>query len=75
MGVQWLSELALVRTQEGMPFYLNIGASALALTAVLHILCSFLTVLLYLRGRGDWIPTLQRVLTRIRARKRSKSKQ
>jgi len=49
MGVEWLRGLA--RVTDGKPFILNIAASALALNALLHILCGFLTALLYLRGR------------------------
>jgi hypothetical protein len=51
IGVEWLMDLARSRAQAGTAFYLNIGASALALNAILHIFCGFLTALLYLKGR------------------------
>lgn len=50
MGSDWVSVLA--RTPiDGRPFFLNIGASALVLAALLHISCGLLTAFLYLRGR------------------------
>lgn len=51
LGVEWLSEVASQRAAQGQAFYLNIGASALALNAVLHILCGLLAIFLYVRGR------------------------
>lgn len=50
MGVQWLRDLASVPLN-GKPFILNIGASALVLNALLHILCGFITAFVYLRDR------------------------
>ena len=49
-GSGWLSDLARVKIN-GTPFYLRIGASALALSAILHIFCGLTTAFLYLRGR------------------------
>jgi biotin transporter BioY len=66
IGVEWLSGLARMRTQEGLPFYLNIGASALALTAVLHIFSGLITAFLYVRGQMSQRQTLQRTLDNIR---------
>jgi hypothetical protein len=65
MGVDWLTEQALlIQTQRpGLsPFSLNIGASALAFTAVLNIFCGIVTVYLYLRGNL----TLNRALNNFR---------
>lgn len=50
LGVEWLTGVARQRTLQGQAFYLNIGASALALNALLHILCGLLAVFLYVRG-------------------------
>jgi len=50
VGSDWLSGLARVPV-DGVPYFLNIGASALALAALLHICCGFLTSFMYLRGR------------------------
>lgn len=50
LGVEWLTEVARQRTVQGQPFYLNIGASALALNALLHVSCGFLAIFLYVRG-------------------------
>lgn len=66
-GVEWLSGLARV-DMNGIPYYLNIGASGLALNALLHISCGILTALLYLRGQMSQRQTLHRVRTRIRSR-------
>jgi hypothetical protein len=46
MGIEWLSSLA-----HPTPFYLIIGASALALNILLHVFCGFITAFLYLKGR------------------------
>ena len=52
MGSNWLSGLARVPIPGGgIPYYLNIGASALALNALLHIGCSFLTAFMYVKGK------------------------
>jgi hypothetical protein len=54
IGVEWLrglSEAVHVQNPARYFFYLNIGASALALTALLHIFCGLLTAFLYLRGK------------------------
>ena len=75
MGVEWLMEVARARAARGTEaFSLNIGASALALNAVLHIFCGFLTIGLYLKGLRSQGLTLERVLNDIRFRMRSKSK-
>lgn len=50
MGVEWLSDLARV-PMDGIPFYLNIGASVLALNATLHVSCGLLTIFIYLKRR------------------------
>lgn len=53
LGVEWMTRLAYTRTAGGdVAFFLNIGASALALNAVIHFFCGFLTIFLYLRGKG-----------------------
>lgn len=69
MGVRWLSDLARQHA-----YFLNIGASALSLNALLHVACGFLTVSMYLKGQVSQGLTLQQVLNGIRRRKRSKSK-
>lgn len=67
MGAQWVSEIARTAgssTQPGFsPFQLNIGATALGFTALLHIFCGVLTAFLYLQGRG----TLTQIRRRLRA--------
>ncbi len=53
LGVEWLSGLSReyhLQQLPGQVFYLNVGASALAVNALLHILCGFLTAFLYLKG-------------------------
>jgi hypothetical protein len=75
LGVEWLTDLARLRTQEGLPFYLNISASALALNAVMHIFCGLLAASLYVKGQISQGLSLQRVLDGIRKRIRSKPKQ
>jgi len=50
MGSGWLSDLARVKI-DGIPFYLKIGASALALSAILHVFCGLTTAFLYWRGK------------------------
>lgn len=72
-GVQWLSDLARVPA-DGFPFYLNVGASVLALNALLHVACGLLTAFIYLRRQISEGLTLQRLLSSIRAYFRSKSK-
>jgi hypothetical protein len=66
-GAQLVSEIAhtaISSSQAGFsPFQLNIGATALGFTALLHILCGALTAFLYLQGRG--------ALTQIRRRLRA----
>jgi hypothetical protein len=66
-GVEWVSEMGRLGTPSGSfsPFQLNIGASALGFTAVLHIFCGILTAFLYLQGQG----TLGNIRHRLRARK------
>lgn len=74
-GVQWLSDLARVPADGGgIPFYLNIGASVLALNALLHVSCGLLTAFIYLRRQISEGLTLHRLLSSIRAYFRSKSK-
>lgn len=74
IGVEWLIDVARVRALEGHSFYLNIGASALALAALLHVICGLLTALLYLRGQMSQSLTLQRVLNSIRTRLKSRQR-
>ncbi|MGD8507186.1 MAG: hypothetical protein PVF15_11070 [Candidatus Bathyarchaeota archaeon] len=74
IGVEWMSAIARERVQEGASFYLNIGASGLALAAVLHIFCGLLTILLYVRGQMSQGLILQRIKNSLRTRKRVKSK-
>ena len=50
MGSYWLSAMARIPVN-GLPYYLNIGASALMLGAILHIICGLLAAFLYLRDR------------------------
>lgn len=72
MGVNWLTDVASARTQGGQAFYLNIGASALALAALLNILCGFLTAFLYVRGQTSLVLTLQRASDSIRTKLKSR---
>lgn len=63
MGVEWLSGLSQAywrQRPESDIFALNIGASALGLNALLHIICGLLTAFLYLRGRtsSSGLPSL-----------------
>ena len=75
MGVEWLTEVARARTQGGQSFYLNIGASALALAALLNLICGFLTVFLYVKGQISLGQTLQRVSNNIRTRLKSRQRE
>ena len=75
MGVEWMTEIARLRAQGGQAFYLNIGASALALNALLHVFCGLLAISLYVKGQISQGLTLRRVQDSIRRRRRSKSKQ
>ena len=74
MGVNWLTDVAISRTQGGEGFYLNIGASALALAALLNILCGFLTAFLYVRGQTSLGLTLQRASDSIRTKLKSRQR-
>jgi hypothetical protein len=74
MGVNWLTDVAISRTQGGERFYLNIGASALALAALLNILCGFLTAFLYVRGQTSLGLTLQRASDNIRTKLKSRQR-
>ena len=61
IGVEWLGGLSrdYWRQNPGVSvFALNIGASALGLNALLHIICGLLTVFLYLRGSTSGMPSL-----------------
>lgn len=49
-GSYWLSDLARVPI-DGTPLFLNIGASALMLSVILHIFCGSIVALIYLRDR------------------------
>lgn len=66
-GTQWVSELGRTEAASGSfsPFQLNIGASALGFTALLHVFCGLLTAFLYLQGQG----TLASIRRRLRVRK------
>jgi hypothetical protein len=57
IGSEWVSALARVPT-DGMPFFLNVGASALAFAALLHVSCGFLAAFMYLRDRFRARPKL-----------------
>ena len=72
-GVDWLTQVALARTQGGASFFLNIGASALALAGFLNILCGAITLFLYVRGQMSLGRSLQRVRKRLAIRQRSYS--
>jgi len=72
MGVQWFIDVSSVQAQGSKGFFLNIGASALALTALLNLLCGFLTLFLYLRGQISLGLTLQRLSNSIRTRLKSR---
>ena len=72
IGIQWLNDLARIPVNGGAPFYLNIGASALALNSLLHAFCGFLVTFIYVKGEISLGLTLQRVLDGIRERIRSK---
>jgi hypothetical protein len=74
LGVEWFTQLARERMVSGQAFFLNIGASALALSGLLHVLCGFLTIFLYVRGQMSSGLTIRQALNNIRARFRSKSK-
>jgi hypothetical protein len=50
IGVEWLSDLASVPA-DGMPFYLRVGASVLALNAALNVFCGFLVVFIFFRNK------------------------
>lgn len=50
VGSEWVSALARVPI-DGLPFFLNVGAGALAFAALLHISCGFLAAFMYLRDR------------------------
>lgn len=65
-GVEWFSELARMRTETGTAFYLNIGASGLALTAIFYAFSGFITVALYLKGQITRGQVLQRASDNIR---------
>lgn len=70
LGVEWLSGLSReyhLQQLPGQVFYLNVGASALAVNALLHILCGFLTAFLYLKGN------FQDLMFRRRKGKRARS--
>ncbi|NIU39744.1 hypothetical protein GWN65_07180 [Candidatus Bathyarchaeota archaeon] len=66
MGVEWLTGIALAQTGQNIGFYLNIGAAALALTAVLNVFSGFITGLLYVRGQMSQRRSLQRAWDNIR---------
>ncbi len=74
IGVEWLMQVAIQRLQGAQSFYLNIGASAFALTALLNICCGFLTIGLYVKGLRSQGLTLQQALADVRVRTRSKPK-
>ena len=74
IGVQWLNDLARIPVNGGTPFFLNMGASVLALNSLLHAFCGFLVAFVYVKGELSGGLTLQRVLDGIRGRIRSKSK-
>lgn len=61
IGVEWLGGLSrdYWRQNPGVSvFALNVGASALGLNALLHIVCGVLTAFLYLRGSSSGMPSL-----------------
>ncbi|UCG44891.1 MAG: hypothetical protein JSV58_05735 [Candidatus Bathyarchaeota archaeon] len=64
-GIDWLTKVALARTQGGASFFLNIGASALALAGSLNIVCGAITLFLYVRGQMSMGWSLQRVRRRL----------
>lgn len=66
VGVEWLSGLSRI-DMNGTPYYLNIGASGLALNALLHVSCGVLTALIYIRGQISQRQALHRPRTRIRS--------
>lgn len=74
MGVEWLTQLARTRAETGQPFFLNLGAGALGLNALVHFFCGFITILLYLRGHGSLGLTLQRFQKKVLNLILSKSK-
>jgi hypothetical protein len=73
-GVEWLMQVARDRAQGPQAFYLNIGASALALTAFLHICCGLLTTGLYVKGLRSQGLTVQQALNDVRNFFRPKSR-
>jgi len=66
-GAEWVSQIGRTAAPSGgfSPFQLNIGASALGFTALLHVFCGVLTAFLYLQGQG----TLTNIRRRLRVRK------
>jgi len=74
MGVEWLTEVALMRAQGDQSFFLNIGASALAMAALLNLLCGSLTIFLYLKGQISQSLTLYRISNSIRTRLKSRQR-
>jgi hypothetical protein len=74
VGVNWLIGIAQARYAERLVFYLNIGASAMGITFLLHVSFGFLIVFLFWRTHRHEIPSMKQILTRIRTRLGLKSK-
>jgi hypothetical protein len=74
-GVEWLMEVARDRAAQGsQAFYLNIGASGLALSAFLNICCGLLTIGLYVKGLRSQGLTVQQAVNEVRNFFRPKSR-
>ncbi len=72
MGVEWLTAVARERVEGGASFYLNIGASALALAALLNIINGFLTLFLYVKGQVSLGRSLQRARRSLQKRPKTR---
>ncbi len=73
-GVEWLMEVARERALGSQAFYLNIGASGLALAAFLNICCGLLTIGLYVKGLRSQGLTVGQALNEVRNFFRTKSR-
>ena len=73
-GVEWSMEIARERALGPQAFYLNIGASGLALAAFLNICCGLLTLGLYLKGLRSQGMTVQQAVSEVRNFFRPKSR-
>jgi len=73
-GVEWSMAVARERALGPEAFYLNIGASGLALSAFLNICCGLLTIGLYVKGLRSSGLTVGQALNEVRNFFRPKSR-